>query len=59
MSFQYDTLHITHQLTTGIGYPYCFGLDEKIIRGSVYLDGPTIIGDENWKAIRFIFLISN
>lgn len=47
MSFQFDTLHITHQLTTGIGYPYCFGLDEKIIRGSVYLDGPTITGDEN------------
>jgi hypothetical protein len=47
MSFQYDTLHITHQLTTGIGYPYCFGLDEKIIRGSVYLDGPTITGDED------------
>ena len=47
MSFQFDTLHITHQLTTGIGYPYCLGLDEKIIRGSVYLDGPTITGDEN------------
>jgi uncharacterized protein YdeI (BOF family) len=46
MSFQFDTLHLTHQLTTGIGYPYCFGLDEKIIRGSVYLDGPTITGDE-------------
>jgi hypothetical protein len=46
MSFQYDTLHISHQLTTGIGYPYCFGLDEKIIRGSVYLDGPTIAGDD-------------
>lgn len=47
MSFQLDTLHISHQLTTGIGYPYCFGLDKKIIRGSVYLDGPTITGDEN------------
>ena len=47
MSFQFDSLHITHQLTTGIGYPYCFGLGEKIIRGSVYLDGPTITGDEN------------
>lgn len=47
MSFQFDTLHISHQLTTGIGYPECLGLDEKIIRGSVYLDGPTIIGDEN------------
>lgn len=47
MSFQFDTLHITHQLTTGVGYPYCFGLAEKTIRGSVYLDGPTIIGDEN------------
>jgi len=47
MSFQYDTLHISHQLTTGIGYPYCFGLGEKIIRGSVYLDGPSITGDEN------------
>ena len=46
MSFQFDTLHITHQLTTGIGYPECFGLGEKIIRGSVYLDGPTITGDE-------------
>jgi hypothetical protein len=46
MSFQYDTLHLTHQLTTGIGYPYCLGLDEKIIRGSAYLDGPTIIGDD-------------
>jgi hypothetical protein len=46
MSFQFDTLHITHQITTGIGYPYCFGLDEKIIRGSVYLDGPTISGDD-------------
>ena len=46
MSFQYDTLHLTHQLTTGIGYPYCLGLDEKVIRGSVYLDGPTIIGDD-------------
>lgn len=46
MSFQYDTLHITHQLTTGIGYPYCLGLNEKIIRGSVYLDGPTIVGDD-------------
>ena len=46
MSFQFDTLHITHQLTTGIGYPECFGLDRKIIRGSVYLDGPTITGDE-------------
>ena len=46
MSFQYDTLHITHQLTTGIGYPYCLGLNEKIIRGSVYLDGPTISGDD-------------
>ncbi len=46
MSFQYDTLHITHQLTTGIGYPYCLGLGEKIIRGSVYLDGPTIAGDD-------------
>jgi hypothetical protein len=47
MSFQFDTLHITHQLTTGIGYPECFGLDNKVIRGSVYLDGPTITGDEN------------
>ena len=47
MSFQYDTLHLTHQLTTGIGYPECFGFDRKIIRGSVYLDGPTITGDEN------------
>jgi len=47
MSFQFDTLHISHQLTTGIGYPECFGLGEKIIRGSVYLDGPTITGDEN------------
>jgi len=47
MSFQFDTLHISHQLTTGIGYPYCFGLGEKIIRGSVYLDGPSITGDEN------------
>ena len=47
MSFQFDTLHISHQLTTGIGYPECFGLDRKVIRGSVYLDGPTIIGDEN------------
>jgi hypothetical protein len=46
MSFQYDTLHLTHQLTTGIGYPYCLGLDEKVIRGSVYLDGPTIAGDD-------------
>ena len=46
MSFQFDTLHISHQLTTGIGYPECLGLDKKIIRGSVYLDGPTIIGDE-------------
>ena len=46
MSFQFDTLHISHQLTTGIGYPACFGLDRKIIRGSVYLDGPTITGDE-------------
>lgn len=46
MSFQYDTLHLTHQLTTGIGYPYCFGLDEKIIRGSVYIDGPSITGDD-------------
>jgi hypothetical protein len=47
MSFQFDTLHISHQLTTGIGYPECLGFDRKIIRGSVYLDGPTIIGDEN------------
>jgi hypothetical protein len=47
MSFQYDTLHLTHQLTTGIGYPECFGFDRKIIRGSVYLDGPSITGDEN------------
>ncbi len=47
MSFQFDTLHITHQLTTGIGYPECFGFDKKIIRGSVYLDGPSITGDEN------------
>lgn len=47
MSFQYDTLHLTHQLTTGIGYPECFGFDRKIVRGSVYLDGPTITGDEN------------
>ena len=47
MSFQFDTLHISHQLTTGIGYPECFGLDKKIIRGSVYLDGPTITRDEN------------
>lgn len=47
MSFQFDTLHISHQLTTGIGYPACFGLDRKVIRGSVYLDGPTITGDEN------------
>jgi len=47
MSFQFDTLHISHQLTTGIGYPECLGLDRKIIRGSVYLDGPTIVGDEN------------
>jgi hypothetical protein len=47
MSFQFDTLHLTHQLTTGIGYPECFGFDRKIIRGSVYLDGPTITGDEN------------
>jgi hypothetical protein len=47
MSFQFDTLHITHQLTTGTGYPFCLGLNEKTIRGSVYLDGPTIIGDEN------------
>lgn len=46
MSFQFDTLHVTHQITTGIGYPYCLGLDEKVIRGSVYLDGPTIIGDD-------------
>jgi hypothetical protein len=47
MSFQFDTLHISHQLTTGIGYPECLGFDKKIIRGSVYLDGPTITGDEN------------
>jgi hypothetical protein len=47
MSFQFDTLHISHQLTTGIGYPECLGLDRKVIRGSVYLDGPTITGDEN------------
>jgi hypothetical protein len=47
MSFQFDTLHISHQLTTGIGYPECLGFDRKIIRGSVYLDGPTITGDEN------------
>ena len=47
MSFQFDTLHISHQLTTGIGYPQCLGFDKKIIRGSVYLDGPTITGDEN------------
>ena len=47
MSFQFDTLHISHQLTTGIGYPECLGFDKKIIRGSVYLDGPTIVGDEN------------
>jgi len=47
MSFQFDTLHISHQLTTGIGYPECFGFDKKIIRGSVYLDGPSITGDEN------------
>ena len=47
MSFQLDTLHISHQLTTGIGYPECLGFDRKIIRGSVYLDGPTIVGDEN------------
>jgi hypothetical protein len=46
MSFQFDTLHISHQLTTGIGYPECLGFDRKIIRGSVYLDGPTITGDE-------------
>ena len=46
MSFQFDTLHISHQLTTGIGYPECFGFDRKIIRGSVYLDGPSITGDE-------------
>lgn len=46
MSFQFDTLHISHQLTTGIGYPACFGLEKKVIRGSVYLDGPTITGDE-------------
>ena len=47
MSFQFDTLHISHQLTTGIGYPECLGFDKKVIRGSVYLDGPTIVGDEN------------
>ena len=47
MSFQFDTLHISHQLTTGIGYPECLGFDRKIIRGSIYLDGPTITGDEN------------
>jgi hypothetical protein len=47
MSFQFDTLHISHQLTTGIGYPECLGFDKKVIRGSVYLDGPTITGDEN------------
>ena len=46
MSFQFDTLHITHQLTTGIGYPNFLGYDEDVIRGSVYLDGPTVIGDE-------------
>lgn len=47
MSFQFDTLHITHQLTTGIGYPDFLGYDKDVIRGSVYLDGPAVIGDEN------------
>ena len=47
MSFQFDTLHISHQLTTGIGYPDFLGYDDDVIRGSIYLDGPAVIGDEN------------
>lgn len=46
MTFQFDTLHITHQLTTGIGYPDFLGYNKDVIRGSVYLDGPAVIGDE-------------
>lgn len=47
MSFQFDTIHVSHQLTTGIGYPSFLGFKEDVIRGSVYLDGPTVNGDEN------------
>lgn len=47
MSFQLDSLHTTHQLTTGTGYPYFLGLKDDVIRGSVYVDGPAVIGDEN------------
>lgn len=58
MSFQFDTLHVSHQLTTGIGYPYCLGLGDKVLRGSVYLDGPGIVGDENtFKTIEGSFMI--
>lgn len=47
MTFQFDTLHITHQLTTGITYPDFLGYDKDVIRGSVYLEGPTVIGNES------------
>ena len=44
MSFQFDTLHISHQLTSGISYPKVLGLKEDVIRGSVFLESPSVIG---------------
>lgn len=45
MAFQLDTASISHQLVVGKDYPSVLGLGPKIIRGSSYLESPSIFGN--------------
>jgi len=47
MAFQLDTSSISHQLVVGKNYPMILGLGPNIIRGSTYLESPTVIGNPN------------
>jgi len=44
MSFQLDTASISHQLVVGQNYPVSLGLGPKTIRGSSYIESPSIFG---------------
>ena len=44
---QFDDLSVGKRLFVGDGDPICLGLGPTEIRGSAYVEGPQLIGDEN------------
>lgn len=44
MAFQHDDLTVSHQLVVGAGFPPFLGFGPAKIRGSSYIEGPSVIG---------------